>query len=120
MVNTLPFLNSVQPEGQKPFSLDLLIETVFHELMHHYTPRVYSSSALYKKYAKESSIVLSHLHVAAIEKLVLTKLGKADLLKLVDQTYRNSPIAGYKRAWEIVNDIEGHEAFIKELKLLKR
>lgn len=119
MVNTLPYLSSVQAEARQPVSLDLFVETVFHEVMHHYTPRVYASSALYKKYATESPIVLSHLHVAAIEKFVLLKLGKAEVLKLVDRAYRNSPIAGYKRAWEIVNDLEGYEPFIKELKLLR-
>jgi len=37
-------------------------------------------------------------------------------LKYLDQEYRTDPPPShYKRAWEIVNDIEDYRAFIKEL-----
>jgi hypothetical protein len=57
----------------------------------------------------------------AIEKFALMKLGKIEELKYLDYQYRNNPPpAYYKRAWEIVNDIEGHEPFIKELRSLRK
>ena len=79
--------------------------------MHHYVRPVLSSSALLKKYAGESPQTLNHLHVMALEKLALAKVqGNLDLMNYVNF----SP--AYKRAWQIVNDIEGYEAFIEELK----
>ena len=42
----------------------------------------------------------------AIEKMTLLKLNKLEELKTIDYEYRNSPEAAYKRAWEIVSDIE--------------
>src|SRR5215212_3177809 len=89
-------------------------EKLFHELMHHYVSPLTTQSALRKKYAAESQVVLSHLHVMALEKFVLLKLGEKSELAFLDQEYRTE--AGpYRRAWEIVNDIEGYPAFIKEL-----
>jgi predicted nucleic acid-binding protein len=92
---------------------------VFHELMHTYTRPVNTTSALRKKHASEPALVLNHLHVLALEKFVLTKLGKADELKWLDQSYRTTAPPAYKRAWEIVND-EGVDAFLNELKAAAR
>ena len=91
-------------------------EVVFHELMHSYVRPVLSRSELMKKYANEPPTVKYHLHVMAVEKMVLLKLGRPDDLKTLDHDYRNSPDPAYKRAWEIVNDQEGYEPFIGELK----
>lgn len=55
----------------------------------------------------------------AIEKMTLRKLNRPDELKAIDQEYRTGPDPDYKRAWEIVNDAEGYQAFIDELKALK-
>ena len=38
----------------------------------------------------------------------------------MESDYLNSPRPAYKRAWEIVNSIEGFEPFLKELKELAR
>jgi hypothetical protein len=98
-----------------------LERTIFHELMHHYVTPAYAISAFRKKYEKEHPQVSSHLHVMALEKFALLKLGKTEELTFIDRLYRNNPPpANYKRAWEIVNDIEAHEAFIKELQLLRK
>jgi hypothetical protein len=83
--------------------------------MHHYVRPVLSSSALIKKYAGESPQTLNHLHVMALEKLALVKVnGNTDLMGYVNFN------PAYKRAWQIVNDIEGYEAFVKELKAVPR
>ena len=93
---------------------------VFHELMHTYTRPVNTSSTLRKKHSFESVVTLNHLHVLALEKLVLTKLRKVDDLQWLDRRYRTASPAAYKRAWEIVNDVEGVEAFLSELKAAAR
>jgi hypothetical protein len=117
MINVRAFLSS----EKSPAPPEHFAEVVFHELMHHYTYPVNAVSALRKKYAKEPPVVLSHLHVMAIEKFALSKLRKTEELKYLDYQYRNNPPPSYyKRAWEIVNDIEGYESFIKELKLLQK
>jgi hypothetical protein len=114
MINVRAFLST----AQKPAPAWLFSEIVFHELMHHYTMPVNATSALRNKYSAEPGQTLNHLHVMALEKFVLVKLGRSAELKYVDEHYRTGSPATYKRAWEIVNDIEGHEAFIRELKLL--
>jgi hypothetical protein len=94
------------------------VETLYHELMHTYIRRVVDTSALRKKYADEPRPVLSHLHVMALEKMVLLKLGKTDELKLVANQYQSIMPPPYKRAWEIVDKIEGYQPLVNELKQL--
>src|SRR5690242_17019920 len=92
---------------------DDFTEKIFHELMHHYVHPVMAKSALRKKYASENPVTLAHLHVMALEKFVLLKLGKRDELKSLEDEYRDEP--RYKRAWEIMN-AEGESALIQELR----
>ena len=113
LVNVRPFLSTATARlPDSHFSLIL-----FHELMHTYILPVRSRSELRsKKYASEPPGVRVHLHVMALEKFALTKLGREQLLKDLDDRHRNvAAPAAYKRAWEIVAS-EGHEAFIRELK----
>jgi len=105
--------------AEKPRQPDTFAEDLFHELLHTYTRPVYDQSPLRSKYAAEAPVVLNHLHVMALEKFVLQKLGKTALLKWLDSFYRSGKSPGpYERAWDIVDKIEGHEAFINELKLV--
>jgi len=46
--------------------------------------------------------------------MVLLKLNRSDQLAAIDHDYRNGPDPQCKRAWEIVNDIEGYQPFIAE------
>jgi hypothetical protein len=73
-------------------------------------------SKLIEKYAHEPVVVLTHLHLTALMKQVYLKLGRAELLReiVVGDSAAEDP--AYRRAWEIVNDIEGHEAFVNELR----
>lgn len=98
----------------------LLAETIYHELMHVYVRPVHDVSALRKKYSSEHPVVLNHLHVMALEKFVLLKLRRAEELARVGLDYVNVLPPQYKRAWTIVSEIEGHQAFIDELKQLAR
>jgi predicted nucleic acid-binding protein len=93
-----------------------LSEIVFHEVMHTYVRPVYETSELLKKYAHEPIVVRNHLHEMAHEVLVLTRTDKKDILEWLDDRYRNKFPPSYRRAWEIVNDIEGYAAFVEELK----
>jgi len=104
------------PGAEHPSPDEEFSETLFHELMHHYTHELSADSAMKKKYAAESLLVLNHLHVIALEKMVLSKLGETKELAAVEDKYRNAPRPDYKRAWEIVSDIEGPEPFLRELK----
>ena len=93
-------------------------EVVFHELMHTYVSPVLATSPLMKKYKDEPPTTRYHLHVMAVEVMTLRKLNQFDRLKAIDHDYRGGPDAAYKRAWEIVNETEGHLRFIAELKAL--
>jgi hypothetical protein len=114
IINVRGFLSSAV--NQHP--LWAFPEIVFHEVMHTYVRNVYDISPLRKKYASEPPVVLNHLHEMALEKMILVKLNRTELLNWVDNRYRNLFPPVYKRAWEIVNDIEGYEAFIDELKAM--
>lgn len=114
LISVVPYLlGSANPRPMWMFS-----ETVFHELMHTYVRPVHAVSQLRKKYAAEALVAQNHLHVMALEKLALVKLGRSEDLKYLDSRNRTSSPPAYKRAWEIVNDIEGYEAFVNELRAL--
>ena len=98
--------------AEKPQPISAFSEVVFHEVMHTYARDIDGRSPLRKKYASELEVTLNHLHVMALEKFVLVELNKPDVLKWVDNRYRNRFPPAYKRAWEIVNDIEGHKPTI--------
>jgi len=115
------------PTAKKPAPPWEFSEVVFHELMHTYVGPVlagaadgYPYSPLMKKYQNEAPTTKYHLHVMAVEKMTLLKLNRLDDLKTIDHEYRNGPDPAYKRAWEIVNDIEDYHAFINELKALRK
>jgi hypothetical protein len=103
------------PGAEHPLPEEDFSEALFHELMHHYVSSLTANSALKKKFASEPIVVLNHLHVIALEKMVLSKLHEAKELKAVEQKYLTSPSPDYKRAWEIVSET-GPDAFLQELK----
>jgi len=115
IINVKPFLSS----AEKPASMSVFPIILFHELMHIYLRGVTDSSSLRKKYAKESFVTLNHLHLMALEKFVLLKTGETATLQWLDHDYRTGDFPpDYKRAWEIINDIEGYQTFVNELKLM--
>ncbi|HVK96530.1 MAG TPA: hypothetical protein VM368_01880 [Flavisolibacter sp.] len=115
IINVVPFLSL----AKKPFPIAVFSEIVFHELLHVYLRGITDRSTFRKKYMNESLTTRNHLHLMALEKFVLLKLGKTDLLKWLDNDYRKGDLPpDYRKAWEIVNDKEGYEVFIEELKWL--
>jgi len=111
-LNVRPFL----PTAAKREPDWYFVEVLYHELMHTYVGNASQSSVFRKKYASEDRVVLSHLHVMALEKFVMQKLGRTEELKHVAERYQASPSPAYKRAWEIVDQLEDYQAFLKELK----
>ncbi|MBT1698675.1 hypothetical protein KK083_17410 [Fulvivirgaceae bacterium PWU4] len=112
IIYTKSFLSS----ASKPHSVSAFPIVIFHELMHIFLRSVDDNSLLKQKYVSESPLTLSQLQVMALEKFVLLKLGRPDIIKWLDTRYRTRFSPEHRRAWEIVNDIEGCEAFIAELK----
>jgi len=91
---------------------------VFHELLHMwlFENMLKDKSALLEKYKFEHSHVLSHIHLMAIQKFVYLNLGCHDMVAMLSELYSKSSFhSAYKRAWEIVNDIEGYEVVIQDI-----
>lgn len=92
-------------------------DVVFHELLHRYLASNFDAnkSLLLKKYKKESPQVLAHLHLMALQKMIYTELNRQELIAWLDHDYNQLIGGDYKRAWEIVNVIEGQKVFVDEL-----
>lgn len=115
LINVRPFLDG--PTQQKPRPMFLFSALVFHELLHTYVigalPQ--GKSALLERYKSEEPVVQNHLHLMAVMKMVYLKLDRAEELKQIIEKDREIDNPAYGRAWQIVNDIEGHQAFVQEL-----
>ena len=114
IIDVKPFL----PGAAKPAAPWEFSEVVFHELMHLYTRPVFAGSKLMKKYQQEPPTTRYHLHVMALERMTLLALHRNTDLATLDHEYRTGPDPQYRRAWEIVTDIEGYQPFVNELKAL--
>jgi hypothetical protein len=114
VLNVRRFLKSYM--GNKPIPPDhAFSDLIFHELLHTWiVENLPWPTPLIEKYKSENGQVLSHLHLMALQKYVYTELGRADLLAWISETYPTMPGA-YQRAWEIVDQIEGYQAFIAEI-----
>lgn len=104
-------------KGQTVEIGDSFAALVFHELLHTWVgENVGSSTPLLEKYKNEDPVVRNHLHVMALQKFVYVELGRKDLLKMLNKQYTTMPSADYRRAWAIVDQIEGYEKFIAEVR----
>jgi len=114
LINVRRFLDG--PTRGKPQPMHLFSALVFHELLHTYIPYPLPGSRLMEKYKDEPTMVLTHLHLMAVMKHVYLKLRRREQLReiIAWDSAADNPI--YARSWQIVNDIEGHEAFVKELR----
>lgn len=90
--------------------------TMIHELLHIWVDEVVAGqSKLLAKYACEHEHVRDHIHLMAIQKMIYNKLHRQDILEDLDTAYRTRCPVEYCRAWEIVNDIEGHITVIQDI-----
>ncbi len=102
------------PKAQDP---DLVVDIIFHELLHTFIvdhfPKLYNSS-MFTKYRSEDPGVLSHLHLMALQKKVYLSLGLKERIENVIRFDSEHYRGAYKRSWEIVN-LEGEDAFFQDL-----
>lgn len=119
---SVPLLISVRrfldgPTQGSPQPMFLFSALLFHELLHTYIGRYDRlGSKLIEKYSGEPLVVLTHLHLMALMKRAYLKLARSDQLREIVARDSASEDPAYRRAWQIVNDIEGHEAFVGELR----
>ena len=120
VINVSTFLKS--SKDQKPRFY--FFSTVYHELLHRYLNEgfsvdVLSSSPLLRKYIdrREPRAVISHLHLFAVQKWVYLNIGKEEELRKIVQWNSEADDLAYARAWTIVNELDGLEAYIKELQV---
>lgn len=122
VIRLLPFLKSfVASTPNFPLFPDCgFASQIFHELLHVWLGEHFdfSRSSLYARYqeAGESSTVLAHLHLMALQKLIYSELGRKDLLSFIDWNYSNMKDPAYPRAWEIVNRSNDYKAFVAEIR----
>ena len=92
---------------------------LFHELLHIWLEENLdvAGSALLEKYRYEHQYVLDHLHLMALQKMVYLNLRRFDILSEIDKGYRIFSLPEYRRAWEIVTQIEGYETVLEDLRL---
>jgi hypothetical protein len=104
------------PTQGKPSPMHQFSALVYHELLHSYIPYPLPGSRMMEKYRREPPMVLTHIHLMALLKHVYLKLRREDQLEeiIAHDSAAENPI--YRRGWQIVNDVEGHHAFVGELK----
>ena len=115
IINGRLYLSS--PMKQNPWPLSRFSAVVFHEILHTHLPLLYGGkSLLLAKYKDETPVAQNHLHLFSVVKHVYLKLGREQQLSDIVTTESSGKDPSYARAWEIVNNIEGHEPFLKELR----
>lgn len=88
----------------QPAPLRYKADTAFHELLHGFiSSNTPSGSSLLAKHASESPCVRNHLHLLALQKAVLVKLGESEALAQVVSIDSQLPSGCYRRAWSLVN-----------------
>jgi hypothetical protein len=68
---------------------------------------------LCKKFWNENSEVIEHINLMALQKIVYISLKMDAELARIDHSYRICK-HDYARAWQIMNDIEVHEAVLDD------
>ena len=111
------YLKTYHPEFPSETRGFIFADQVFHELLHNWLGEHRpETTRLLEKYKNEEQIVKNHLHLMAMQKDIYTELGRTDLLLWLEQQYSRGPDPAYRRAWEIVNRLEGYQSFVFELK----
>lgn len=100
-----------------PVPLRYKADTAFHELLHGFVGKnVPTPSRLLAANASESSCVRNHLHLLALQKAVLLKVGDKEALSQVISIDGQLPSGCYRRAWALVNlTDETYQEYIAEL-----
>jgi hypothetical protein len=121
VLNARSFLGAFDETGSEAGEMTSFVNTLWHEASHRYVHDLRDRfpdrmTPLLKKYSSEPAVVLSHLHLYAIEQLIYRRLGlepDLELVRKVQKKMRNQAVTD--RAREIVAK-EGADAFVRELK----
>ena len=94
--------------------------TLWHELEHRHVGDILRSlpgrsTPLLERYRTEDRVTLNHLHLFAVEQLVLRGLGREEEFHARGLEYANRGNAPYARAYRIVVEV-GAEAWVDELR----
>ena len=90
-----------------PVPMRYKVDTLFHELLHKFlAARPVRGSALIAAHADEPECVRDHLHLLALQKAALLRIGERDALQTVVAVDGQLPGGCYKRAWALVNATE--------------
>ena len=105
------------PRVALPF--DDFAHTLWHEVTHRYVHDILQSrpgrtTPLLQKYAGESQVTRSHLHLFALDMLISARLGRKADFDRQEATLKARGIQGLARAIEIVR-AEGPDKFVAEL-----
>ncbi|HXH74712.1 MAG TPA: hypothetical protein VNJ08_07085 [Bacteriovoracaceae bacterium] len=111
VLSMTPYLNSYM-RPKPAYGDDAFVDLVFHELLHTWVVEHLEKSELRAKYKEETPSVRNHMHLMAIQQFVYLKLGREDLVSMLNRLYAKIG-SSYARSWEIVQ-IEGFEAFMNE------
>jgi hypothetical protein len=100
-----------------PVPLRYKVDTAFHESLHgfiaDYAPQ---NSELLASHRSESSCVLNHLHLLALQKAVLLAVGDLASLEQVVSIDSQLPSGCYKRAWSLINETDStYKQYVAEL-----
>jgi hypothetical protein len=118
MINVSRYLKATAQGPVAP--LVVFSNSVFHEILHRYVTDWLGTrghtTPLLEKYGAEPKVVLSHLHLFAIEALVYRKLGREKDLEIVLASQQAiPPWPAFKRTREIVEK-EKPESFVREFR----
>lgn len=114
LLNMRRFLDSAS-EGE-PREKHMFVALVFHELLHKYVTEHRGETAMLRKYKNEPFSVKSHIHLMALMKMAYLNLGLEKELEDIVERDRKLARPVYLRSWEIVNEIEGFQVFVDEMK----
>lgn len=96
------------------YKTNVLFHEVLHDLIGANPPR---DSPLLRAHAMEDSRVRSHLHLLALQKAVLLKMGRRSELEEVMKFDSQLPGGYYRRAWELVNETDAtYLGYVAELR----
>ena len=114
LLNMRSFLKTTAKDDPRPMSM--FVGLVFHEVLHIYVYEILSNSSLREKYKDEPGSVLAHMHLDALLKMAYLKLDRKEELEMIIKSDTRKGRDIYIRAWQIVNEIEGHQVFVDEIK----
>ncbi|MGQ3891004.1 hypothetical protein [Legionella sp. CNM-4043-24] len=116
IVNAARYFSSADREA---YPLTDFTYTVFHLMLHRFLwqnyPELDVQSSLLQHYKNESPTVRQNLHLQSIIKQVFMNLHKENELQALINDSASYTDPGYSRAWFIINNETGHQAFINEL-----